>query len=49
MAVLILILRVLAVVLVFVGAAGVNLPRVNLAFAGIGVWLLADLIEGTHI
>lgn len=49
MALLILILRILAIVLVFVGACGVNLPRVNLAFAGIGVWMVATLLEDVHV
>ena len=49
MAVLVLILRVLALVLVAVAAAGVGLPRVHLGWAGVAAWMLADLVESTHV
>jgi hypothetical protein len=49
MAVLILILRVLALVLVGVAAFGVGTPRVHLGWAGIAVWMLADLLQGVHV
>ena len=48
MPVLLLILRVLALVLVAVSAKW-NPPTVHLGFAGIAVWMLADLIEQTHV
>jgi len=48
MAVLILLLKVLALVLVAVSAKW-NPPTVHLGFAGIAVWMLAELLEGVHV
>ena len=45
MAVLVLLLRVLAVVLVGVSAKW-NPPTIHLGFAGIAVWMIADLVAG---
>lgn len=47
MAVLLLLLKVLALVLVAVSAKW-NPPTVHLGFAGIAVWMLADLLAGVH-
>ena len=44
----ILILKILALVLVAVSAKW-NPPTIHLGFAGIAVWMLADLIESTHV
>ena len=48
MVILILILKILALVLVAVSAKW-NPPTIHLGFAGIAVWMLADLIESTHV
>lgn len=48
MAILILLLKVLALVLVAVSAKW-NPPTVHLGFAGIAVWMLADLLQGVHV